>query len=289
MPTLDLGDWNAGINKYTCHCLLAAMCFPNELLLRQQYLNKKGIKWRGEMKDKIVGNVIGVRFESIENPIEQAVLEIEIQRTLRSHIEESVNKGFEKYHLHSGGDQVTAKAPSLDKIESRIEKSSLYKGFTAGLVLFKILQLHRHTKDGGSIKKAFYLIEKLYFGKNISRSMTSIKSCWREFKKVSPFWAAAVFLFDEFKGKNGFGLIEWLESDLPNNHLRFLQFAEYFKDFGEQHLPNETTKKTTLDPKESWVLPDGFPTMENFEIEVPPLRDWEMEAMSKYQSPIDNQ
>ena len=106
---------------------------------------------------------------------------------------------------------------------------------------------------------------------------------------MSHFWAAAVFLFDEFKGKNGFGLIEWLESDIPYNLLRFLQYVEYFKYFGEHHHPNTTTKITTLDPNESWVLPDEFLTLGNIELEVPPLRNWEMEAMSKYQSPIDNQ
>jgi len=285
MLILDLGDWNAGIGKYTCNCIWAAMCFPDDLSLRQQYLNKKVIKWRGDMRDSVVGNACGAELGEDENPFVQAIIEIKAQEISLSRIDE----GFRKYYLHAGGDQVNVNASSLDQIKGEIEKTSLYKGFTAGLVLFKILQLHRHYKDGGSIKKATHLIGKIYFGKNISQSITSIKSAWREFGKVSPFWAAAVFLFDEFKGKNGFGLIEWLESDIPNNLLRFLQYVEYFKYFGEHHHPNTTTKTTTLNPEQSWVLPDGFPDLETAELEVPELQRWELDAMSKYKSPIDNQ
>jgi len=289
MPIMNLGDWNAGINKYTCHCVWAAMCFPGELYSRKQYLNKKVIEWRGDMKAGIAGNASGVRLESAGNPFEQAAIEIKVEEMLLAHIEQSINKGFEKYYLHSGGDQVTTQAPSLDQIKSKIEKSSLYKGFTAGLVLFKIFQLHRHHKDGGSINKAIYLTEIFYKGTDIPQSKKSIKNAWKDFKSVSHYWAAAVFLFNEFKGERSFGLIEWLESDPKNNLLRFLQLAEFFRNFGENHFPYKTTRTTTLNPEESWVLPDDFPALETVELEVPELQRWELDAMSEYKSPTDNQ
>jgi len=283
MPIMNLGDWNAGINKYTCHCLWAAMCFPDDLSLRQQYLNKKVIELKADMKDKVIGNICGTELGGNKNPFEQAAIEIKVEEMLLVHIEQSINKGFEKYYLHAGGDQVNVNASSLGQIQGEIEKYFLYKGFTAGLVLFKILQLSHHYEGGGSIKKATHLIEKFYFGKNISRSTTSIKGAWREFGKVSPFWAAAVFLFDEFKGKNGFGLIEWLESDIPNNLLRFLGCAEYYRKLGEKHLPNEATTVTTLDPKESWVLPEEFPIQKRLP-RVPKLQNWEIEALENYKA-----
>ncbi len=288
MSIMNLGDWKAGINKYTCHCLWATMCFPDELSSRQQYLNKKTIELRGDMKDRVVGNASGVQLESIGNPFEQAAIEIKVEEMLLAHIEQSINKGFEKYYLHSGGDQVTVKASSQDQMRDTIEKSFLYKGITAGLVLFKIHQLKHHYEGGGSINKAFYLIEKFYKGTKIPQSRESIKNAWHDFKSVSPYWAAAVYLFGEFRGENGFGLIEWFESDIPNNLLRFLQYAEYFKNFGEQHLPNIATKKPTLNSQESWVLPDKFPARGNIDFEVLELQEWELEAMSKYKAPSNS-
>jgi len=149
--------------------------------------------------------------------------------------------------------------------------------------------LYRHHRAGGSINKAVYLIEKFFKGTALPQSKNSIKNAWHNFKSVSHYWAAAVFLFSEFRGENSFGLIEWFESDIPNNLLRFLQYAEYFKNFGEHHLPNKTTRTTTLNPEESWVLPDDFPALETVELEVPELQRWELDAMSEYKSPTDNQ
>jgi len=212
MPTLDLGDWNAGINKYTCHCIWAAMCFPDDLSLRQQYLNKKVIEWRGDMRD------------SVKNPIEQALTEIKGQETFPP-IEGLINEGFKKYLLRTGGDQVTLNALSQDKSIDSIERNSFYKGFTAGLVLIKILQLDKHHEDGGSVNKAFYLVEKQYEGKDFSRSSTTIKNAWKDYKTVSHLWAAAYCLLHEFDKKNEFMVIEWLESDIPNNLLKLLQYA----------------------------------------------------------------
>ena len=273
MPILDLGDWNAGINKYTCHCLWATMCFPDELSSRQQYLNKKVIEWRGGMRD------------SVKKPIEQALTEIKGQETFPP-IEGLINEGFKKYLLRTGGDQVTLNALSQDKSIDSIERNSFYKGFTAGLVLIKILQLDKHHEDGGSVNKAFYLVEKQYKGKDFSRSSKTIKNAWKDYKTVSHLWAAAYCLLHEFDKKNEFMVIEWLESDIPNNLLQLLQYAEYFRNFGENHFSNKATKTPTLDPQKSWVFPEKFPIQEQ-SLKVPKLQNWEKEAMSKYKAPTN--
>jgi len=277
MPTLDLGDWNAGIGKYTCHCIWAAMCFPDDLPLRQQYLKKKVIEWKFDMKDSVIG---GTPLEEDENPFVQAIIEIKAEEFSFSLIDEA----FKKYLLRTGGDQVTLNTLSQDKSIDSIENASLYGGFTSGLVLFKIFQLDRHYMKESSINKAIYLAGEFYkLAANIPNSETSIKNAWSKFKKVSHFWAAAVFLFDEFKGKNSFGLIEWFELDPQKNLLQFLGCAEYYRKLGEKHLPNEATTVTTLDPKESWVLPEEFPIQKRLP-RVPKLQNWEIEALENYKA-----
>lgn len=277
MPIMNLGDWNSGINKYTCHCVWAAMCFPDNLPLRQQYLKKKVIEWKFEMKDSVIG---GTPLEEDENPFVQAIIEIKAEEFSFSLIDEA----FKKYLLRTGGDQVTLNALSKNKSVDSSEKDSLYGGLTAGLVLFKIFQLDRHYEKESSINKAIHLVEKFYKETdNIPNSEKSIKNAWSKFKKVSHFWAAAVFLYSEFKGTRSFGFIEWLESDPLNNLLRFLGCAEYFRNFGEKHLPNRATAVTTLNSKESWILPEEFPIQKRLP-RVPKLQNWEIEALENYKA-----
>jgi len=276
MPIMNLGDWNAGINKYTCHCLWATMCFPDDLSLRQQYLNKKVIELKADMKDSVIG---GTPLEEDENPFVQAIIEIKAEEFSFSLIDEA----FKKYLLRTGGDQVTLNALSQDKSIDSIERNSFYKGFTAGLVLIKILQLDKHHEDGGSVNKAFYLVEKQYEGKDFSRSSKTIKNVWKDYKTVSHLWAAAYCLLHEFDKKNEFMVIEWLESDIPNNLLQLLQYAEYFRNFGENHFSNKATKTPTLDPQKSWVFPEKFPIQEQ-SLKVPKLQNLEIEALERYKA-----
>jgi len=259
MPILDLGDWKAGINKYTCHCVWAAMCFPNDPLRQHQYMNKKVVEWRGNMQDDIVAEG--------GNPIAQAALEVKYLPR--------INEAFRKYYQQHGGDQVNVTAPPLDDIKD----SSLRGGFTAGLVLFKTLQLARHNKADGSVNKANYLIEKvIYFETNIPRSPTHIKKAWRDFKTVSPYWAASVLLFNKFKSGTGFGLVEWLES---GNLLQFLGYAEYFRKRGEDNYPNKVSKTPTLTPGETLLPPREFSIPKRLP-RIPKLKKQELEALKKY-------
>jgi len=144
--------------------------------------------------------------------------------------------------------------------------------------------LDRHYMKESSINKAIYLAGEFYkLAANIPNSETSIKNAWSKFKKVSHFWAAAVFLYSEFKGTRSFGFIEWLESDPPKNLLRFLGCAEYFRNFGEKHLPNRATAVTTLNSKESWILPEEFPIQKRLP-RIPKLQNWEIEALENYKA-----
>lgn len=288
MPILDLGNWKGGINKYTSHCLWATMCFPKDINYRQQFLNKILLKWRHEMKDRINKSFykeLDPLIEKEEAFSKKINLFLKIQEMFSQSIEKDVNQGFQKYFLQTGGDKVTLESPSLEQVIEKIN-SSLYGGITSGLILFKINQLSHHYNKGGGINKAIHLLENLYEGMNAASSPRTIKYAWADFKSVAHFWAAYWHFLDFEKSEAD--SIEWLLGPTLRKSLPlFLGYSEYFRDFGENHFANRALKNPTLNPKESWTLPEGFPIEKITEYSVPELDEQELEIMDRYLAPQD--
>jgi len=205
---------------------------------------------------------------------------------------EKLVKGFRNFasqeltgiFIDSGGIPSLYNSPEYEKIMSQFHKFQ-YQGVFAGTILTYIWRMDKgNVKDGGSVNKAIFLIDKIK-GEEIRKKSKNdnlpynekfIRQAWSDFKSVSHLWAA-------FGIWSSNGAPSELSPFLPRSFLRFISLAEKFRKFGTTHLPR-AKKEYTLAEQETWFPPKNFKIID-FEFEITPLTPKELEVLEEYRAP----
>ncbi len=182
---------------------------------------------------------------------------------------------------------------------------------TAGHVLVYTLRLAKHMPRLASAATAMRILEQLYMTSEYRwpASPTSIKTAWRKYRPVAPFFAAASFMPDEYtslmhifptaidslnedaayiKTDPAFAAKVMADKDGVAARLdqaerltlpRYFAYAEALRRAGEAHFATgqDVHGNSLLDPELSWRVPEGF-TLPKVTLDLDPLSDEELRA-----------
>jgi hypothetical protein len=153
-----------------------------------------------------------------------------------------------------------ADAPSAVEVQHRAAQMAGYAGPVAGDILLLVWQMEQHGLRG-SLNKAIEKVlvgegpaQGVYYGyadadgKPVPCNRKDVWNAWRSYKSVAHLWTVAHIA--EAEGM--------LKQVLSHDLLRFLAYAEAFRDFGENLTPH-ARKEPLLNPAETWKVPAHFP------------------------------
>lgn len=160
----------------------------------------------------------------------------------------------------------------------------LLMGWQAGEVL-KTIAIIENSDMQASVRKAIHCVRQRCFGattsegRRVSYTQRSVYKGWKAFTSVAHLWAAAHSWGDEARPAEQLRL-EWLREV---QFGEFLALAEWFREFGERHVPsNQTHYGSTLNPKQTWRVPASYPLPEiDVSLTMPP---WIREALKSYKT-----
>jgi hypothetical protein len=196
-------------------------------------------------------------------------------KTKRSQISNSsVDEGIEYLEI------VRSQLHSFTYPETR---KRLESGRIAGGILVLIKQLNDQGAEEPGVNKAICILEQwvkeAQFVTEIPTSRTKIFNYWTQFQPVAHLWA------DFYMNACGMHP-KWRTSySSAENLLAFLSRAEWWRCFGENHIPkryrNMREKKPTLPPNDTWKVPENL-TLPDFEITLPALTEQQQKIVDGY-------
>jgi len=153
----------------------------------------------------------------------------------------------------SGGRRTLRTSKSSDELKRDVGVSA-HKGNLTGIVLNWVWSIEVHQPGGGSLKKAFHLIESLLGPKlkGLDKPFGAryMERAWAEYRSVSHLWAAMLFW-------NWLGKPDKLNPNHSTKNLVFLLLAEKYREFGINHMPH-SRKGALLASSEMWFPPKNF-------------------------------
>jgi hypothetical protein len=134
---------------------------------------------------------------------------------------------------------------------------AILKGLIAGQVLMLIKQI-QDAGYVGSVNNAVLLLQHEAQCKRaetrMPQSQASLRAAWGSYASVAHLWAA----YHLFQARV---IPEWRALASPDGFLTFLACAEFWRDFGINHIADPTHRKMhtpTLSPEKTWTVPDTF-------------------------------
>lgn len=248
MPTLDLGDWEYGqIGRVaTSYKILAVMLHPDNPAYQKEYLVSVVVKWLADLEEA---------GESETFKVAKDVL------------------------LPEGSFKTLLRTPSPTEMSKRVDRVSR-QGQVAGDILYHIIQLEKNDHRG-SVNKAEHLLKLIY--RDVPQAPHNHKDIWNfwtAYKSVSPFWAAKRVIFDSLHTDT---TPSQFQENISNDIPTFLAIADYFRQFGIRHIPQNQTSPI-LNPNETWSFRGSIP-LPSVEVLIPQLTTPEMEWLAKYRAP----
>ena len=167
-------------------------------------------------------------------------------------------------HVWEAGGQVQIKRQGID-------------GRTAGELLLLIHQLSTYAPTEAGLLKAEHVLIRHYKRKtsNAPSSDGAMRNAWREFKCVSPLWAAYITLPDALERPRRESLGFERET-----FLNFLSLAQELIDFGKNHVP-KLAKATPLLDDDIYTIPSSI-ALPKGELTLPELSDQTIEDLASY-------
>jgi hypothetical protein len=263
MPMLDLRDWPQDTPR-SGYRTLATMIYPNDEHRRQELYNMlstEDVLWRADTP--------GVWT-----------------------------------NLPNGGELLCLlKARHQGPSNTEIRQAALHayiRGCTAGEILFLIHWLnelgHLNGVAKGGVGKVCHMLVHLAKQNHNISSLTLLKlpcmtakalrdNVWSPYKSVVHLWAAHILLI------KGHMTISAQELHIPHEQwfvvpaafLSFLELAEYFRQFGEGHIPHAQSLPLLL-PEDTWCVPPSLPCANPKQGPMPPLPEHYRQALETYRA-----
>ena len=187
---------------------------------------------------------------------------------------------------HNGGN-ITDTALSIDEdvlrhLRSLIEtdvRRRQEEGIVTGGLLVLIKQLSDYGAEA-SVKKAIHIMShEEGIVNDIPTGRTKLQQYWSRLKPVAHLWAD-VYLHARH--------IVFRHDALPLTPKRLVTFlarAEWFRRFGESHIPTRVIpSQPTLQPERTWSLPLGLP-LPDVAVTIPPLTKRQQGILGTYKHP----
>lgn len=138
------------------------------------------------------------------------------------------------------------------QIESEFRKHTMH-GYISGKILLLLYWMHKTGKDI-SLNKAFDMVLSISIRSelgSVGLSRTSLKGYWKNYRNISPYFAAAKIVMIEQNTVD----IHCCESLLSE----MLCVGDYFRHFGENHyIGKDHTRISILDPNQTWRHPENI-------------------------------
>jgi len=153
------------------------------------------------------------------------------------------------------------------------------RGRIAGGILVLIRQLQDHAIEEG-VHKAIYMLDQWRKAGDlvcpVGTRRTSLQHYWARFKPVAHFWA------DVYLRKHHVICTQPHPQTSPEVIATFLARAEWFRRYGEQHIPKRSNPPVpTLSPEQSWAVPVRVP-LPAVDVKVPRLTGRQRQCLETY-------
>lgn len=195
---------------------------------------------------------------------------------------------FGAWFDEAGGHDSVSMAPGLHAFRKDFG-GQVGDWFAAGLILALVRRIAAHHADlpgGASVNKAIFILARAKFPLT-PRNERDLRKAWAKYRPVAHFCAA---LFDWFiiayeHNETPEQVAAALEAQLNENFLMFLAEADAYLEFGLAYRLPRAKAQPTLDPAETWLLPQHrlWPASPN---EPAPLSGLLLDAAREYRAPI---